>query len=28
MNEVVIIDAARTPIGKFGGSLKDVSAVE
>lgn len=28
MNEVVIIDAARTPIGKFGGSLKDVNAVE
>lgn len=28
MNEVVIIDAVRTPIGKFGGSLKDISAVE
>lgn len=28
MKEVVIIDAARTPIGKFGGSLKDVSAVD
>ncbi len=28
MNEVVIIDAVRTPIGKFGGSLKDVNAVD
>lgn len=28
MNEVVIIDAVRTPIGKFGGSLKDISAVD
>ncbi|WP_034552281.1 acetyl-CoA C-acetyltransferase [Carnobacterium funditum] len=28
MEEVVIVSAARTPIGKFGGSLKNVSAVE
>lgn len=28
MKEVVIVSAVRTPIGKFGGSLKDVSAVE
>ena len=28
MREVVIVSAARTPIGKFGGTLKDVSAVE
>lgn len=28
MKEVVIIDAVRTPIGKFGGSLKDISAVD
>ncbi len=27
MEEIVIIDATRTPIGEFGGSLKDVSAV-
>ena len=26
MREVVIASAVRTPIGKFGGSLKDVSA--
>ena len=26
MNEVVIVSAVRTPIGSFGGSLKDVSA--
>jgi acetyl-CoA C-acetyltransferase len=25
-NEVVIVAAVRTPIGSFGGSLKDVSA--
>ena len=24
MREVVIVSAARTPIGKFGGTLKDV----
>lgn len=28
MKEVVIVSAVRTPIGSFGGSLKDVSAVE
>lgn len=28
MEEVVIIDALRTPIGKFGGALKEVSASE
>lgn len=28
MEEVVIISAARTPIGKFGGSLKNISAVQ
>ncbi|WP_018661706.1 acetyl-CoA C-acetyltransferase [Heyndrickxia acidiproducens] len=28
MEEVVIISAVRTPIGKFGGSLKEVSAVD
>lgn len=28
MEEVVIIGAARTPIGKFGGSLKNISAVQ
>lgn len=27
MREIVIVSAARTPIGSFGGSLKDVSAV-
>ena len=27
MREVVIASAARTPIGAFGGSLKDVSPV-
>ena len=26
-DEVVIVSASRTAIGKFGGSLKDVSAV-
>lgn len=26
MKEVVIVSAARTPIGSFGGSLKGVSA--
>ncbi|MEG0288127.1 MAG: acetyl-CoA C-acetyltransferase [Carnobacterium sp.] len=28
MEEVVIVSAARTPIGKFGGSLKNTTAVE
>lgn len=28
MRETVIVSAARTPVGKFGGVLKDVSAVE
>lgn len=28
MREVVIVSAKRTPVGSFGGSLKDVSAVE
>ena len=28
MQEVVIVSGARTPVGSFGGSLKDVSAVE
>ena len=28
MREVVIVGAARTPIGTFGGSLSNVSAVE
>lgn len=28
MEEVVIVSAVRTPIGKFGGSLKDISAKE
>ena len=28
MREIVIIGAVRTPVGNFGGSLKDVSAVE
>ena len=28
MREVVIVSAVRTPIGSFGGSLKDVSAVK
>ena len=28
MREVVIVSAARTPIGSFGGTLKDVSAIE
>lgn len=28
MNKVVIVGGARTPVGAFGGSLKDVSAVE
>ncbi|MDK2822642.1 MAG: Thiolase, N-terminal domain, partial [Clostridia bacterium] len=27
-NEVVIVSACRTPIGKFMGSLKDISARE
>ena len=28
MKEVVIIDAVRTPVGSFGGSLKEIPAVE
>ena len=28
MREVVIVSAARTPFGKFGGQLKDFTAVE
>ncbi len=28
MNEVVIVSAARTPFGKFGGALKALKAVE
>lgn len=28
MSDVVIVSACRTPLGKFGGALKDVSAVE
>ncbi len=28
MKEVVIVSAARTPVGRFGGSLKDFSAVQ
>ncbi|RTH17600.1 acetyl-CoA C-acyltransferase, partial [Thermus scotoductus] len=28
MSEVYIVSAARTPIGKFGGALKDVSPVD
>ena len=28
MREVVIAEAVRTPIGSFGGALRDVSAVE
>ncbi|MFO7931243.1 MAG: thiolase family protein [Thermodesulfobacteriota bacterium] len=28
MQEVVIVSAARTPVGSFGGSLKDVTAVD
>ncbi|MGX7418139.1 thiolase family protein [Carnobacterium gallinarum] len=28
MKEIVIIDAVRTPIGKFKGSLKEISAIE
>ena len=26
MQDVVLIEGARTPIGRFGGSLKDISA--
>ena len=26
MREVVIVSGARTPVGRFGGSFKDVSA--
>ena len=28
MSDVVIVSACRSPLGKFGGALKDVSAVE
>jgi acetyl-CoA C-acetyltransferase len=28
MREVVIVSAARTPFGKFGGMLKDFTAVD
>lgn len=28
MSKTVILSAARTPVGKFGGSLKDVKATE
>ena len=28
MREVVVVSARRSPIGNFGGSLKDLSAVE
>ncbi len=28
MKEVVIVSAARTPVGRFGGGLKDISAVQ
>ena len=28
MQEVVIVSGARTPIGRFGGAFKDVSASE
>ena len=28
MKEVVIVSAARTPFGKFGGGLKDLKAVD
>ena len=28
MKEVVIVGAARTPVGRFGGGLKDISAVQ
>ena len=28
MNETYIISAVRTPIGKFGGGLKDLSPVD
>lgn len=28
MKEVVIVSAVRTPLGSFGGSLKDINAVE
>ena len=28
MTEVVIVAAVRTPIGSFGGSLKDISTVD
>ena len=28
MRDVFIVDAVRTPIGRFGGSLKDHSAVD
>ena len=28
MREVVIVSAARTPVGTFGGALRDIPAVE
>ena len=28
LKECVIVSAARTPVGNFGGSLKDISAIE
>jgi acetyl-CoA C-acetyltransferase len=28
MKEVVIVGAARTPVGRFGGGFKDISAVQ
>jgi len=28
MKEVVVVSAARTPFGKFGGMLKDISVAE
>lgn len=28
MKDIVIVSTARSPIGKFGGMFKDVSAVE
>jgi len=28
MKEVVIVGAARTPVGRFGGTLKDIPAVQ
>ncbi len=28
MEQAVVVSAARTPVGKFGGSLKDISATK